>query len=64
VVLTGMGADGTQGAAWIKAEGGRVFTEAEETCVVYGMPRSVAEAGLSDQVVPLHRMAEAILEAL
>lgn len=64
VVMTGMGADGTQGAAWIKAQGGRVFTEAEETCVVYGMPRSVAEAGLSDQSVPLHRMAEAILGAL
>ena len=64
VVLTGMGADGTQGAAWVKAQGGRVFAEAEETCVVYGMPRSVAEAGLADRVVPLDRMAEAILEAL
>jgi two-component system, chemotaxis family, protein-glutamate methylesterase/glutaminase len=64
VVLTGMGSDGTQGAAWIKVQGGRVFTEAEETCVVYGMPRSVAEAGLSDQSVPLHRMAEAIFGAL
>jgi two-component system chemotaxis response regulator CheB len=59
-----MGSDGTQGAAWIKAQGGRVFTQAEETCVVYGMPRSVAEAGLSDQAVPLHRIAEAILGAL
>ncbi|HVK16192.1 MAG TPA: chemotaxis protein CheB, partial [Fimbriiglobus sp.] len=39
-------------------------TEAEETCVVYGMPRSVAEAGLSDQTVPLDKMAEAILGAL
>ena len=64
VVLTGMGSDGTQGAAWIKAQGGRVFTEAEETCVVYGMPRSVVEAGLSDRSVPLDRMAEAILGAL
>ena len=64
VVMTGMGSDGTRGAAWVKAQGGRVFTEAEETCVVYGMPRSVAEAGLSDQSVPLHRMAEAILGAL
>jgi two-component system chemotaxis response regulator CheB len=64
VVLTGMGADGTQGAAWIKAQGGRVFTEAEETCVVYGMPRSVVEAGLSDRAVPLDRMAEAVLGAL
>src|SRR6185295_8933784 len=44
VVMTGMGADGRQGAAWIKAQGGRVLTEAEESCVVYGMPRSVLEA--------------------
>jgi len=64
VVLTGMGADGTAGAAWVKARGGRVFTEAEESCVVYGMPRSVAEAGLSDGSYPLDRMAGAILGAL
>src|SRR5687768_5521892 len=41
VVMTGMGADGRDGAAWIKARGGCVLTEAEETCVVYGMPRAV-----------------------
>ncbi len=64
VVMTGMGSDGRDGAAWIKAKGGTVFTEAEDTCVVYGMPRSVAEAGLSDRVVGLDRMADAILEHL
>jgi two-component system, chemotaxis family, protein-glutamate methylesterase/glutaminase len=64
VVLSGMGSDGTQGAAWIKAQGGLIFTEAEETCVVYGMPRSVAEAGLSDRSVPLTALAQAIREAL
>lgn len=64
VVMTGMGSDGREGAAWIKAKGGTVLTEAEETCVVYGMPRAVAEAGLSDASVPLERMAEAILERL
>ena len=62
VVMTGMGADGREGAAWIKAKGGRVITEAEETCVVYGMPRSVVEAGLSDDVVPLESMADVIME--
>ena len=62
VVMTGMGNDGRQGAAWIKARGGAVLTEAEETCVVYGMPRSVVEAGLSDASVPLDRLATAILE--
>ncbi|GAB4183232.1 MAG: chemotaxis response regulator protein-glutamate methylesterase [Coleofasciculaceae cyanobacterium] len=64
VVMTGMGSDGKQGSAWIKAHGGMIFTEAEETCVVYGMPRSVDEAGLSDKSVPLNQMATAILEVL
>jgi two-component system chemotaxis response regulator CheB len=64
VVMTGMGTDGQQGAAWIKAKGGTVFTEAEETCVVYGMPRAVAEAGLSDRRVPLSQIAQAIAEVV
>jgi two-component system chemotaxis response regulator CheB len=62
IVMTGMGADGKQGAAWIKSQGGTIFTEAEETCVVYGMPHSVEEAGLSDKQVPLDLMSQRILE--
>jgi hypothetical protein len=46
--MTGMGLDGKEGSAWIKAKGGTILTESEHTCVVYGMPRSVVEAGLSD----------------
>jgi two-component system chemotaxis response regulator CheB len=64
VVMTGMGSDGREGAAAIKARGGAILTEAEDTCVVYGMPRSVAEAGLSDASIPLEAMARAILERL
>jgi two-component system chemotaxis response regulator CheB len=64
VVMTGMGSDGREGAAWIKARGGRILTEAEASCIVYGMPRSVVEAGLSDAAVPLDGMAEAILRQL
>lgn len=64
VVMTGMGADGREGSAWIKAKGGHIITEAEETCVVYGMPRSVAEAGLSDAAVPLDQLARHIMDAL
>jgi two-component system chemotaxis response regulator CheB len=64
VVMTGMGADGREGAAWIKARGGSVLTEAEESCVVYGMPRSVDEAGLSDAQVPIEGLADAIVERL
>lgn len=62
VVMTGMGSDGKQGAAWIKSQGGSIFAESEETCVVYGMPGSVVAAGLSDRIVPLDRMAQAIQE--
>jgi two-component system chemotaxis response regulator CheB len=64
VVMTGMGSDGRDGAARIKARGGRILTEAEASCVVYGMPRSVDEAGLSDRQVPIEEMAEAIMEQL
>jgi two-component system, chemotaxis family, protein-glutamate methylesterase/glutaminase len=64
VIMTGMGMDGREGSTWIKAQGGLIYTEAEETCVVYGMPRAVAEAGLSDQTVPLNRIAQAIMETI
>lgn len=64
IVMTGMGSDGKQGAAWIKSHGGLIFTEAEESCVVYGMPRSVEEAGLSDKSIPLSKMTAAIMEVL
>jgi two-component system chemotaxis response regulator CheB len=64
VVMTGMGDDGKEGCAWIKAQGGTVITESENSCVIYGMPRSVAEAGLSDVAVPLEQMAPSILSHL
>ncbi len=64
VVMTGMGQDGLLGSAHVKAQGGRVITEAESSCVVYGMPRAVAEAGLSDRDAPLQEMAPTILEML
>jgi two-component system, chemotaxis family, protein-glutamate methylesterase/glutaminase len=62
VILTGMGSDGTEGARRIKAAGGKVLAEAEETCVVYGMPKSAAEAGLVDALVPLDEMPRAVTQ--
>lgn len=64
VIMTGMGDDGKQGAAWIKSQGGTVLTEAEDSCVIYGMPRSVVEAGLSDAAIHLEDMAKRIIERL
>jgi two-component system chemotaxis response regulator CheB len=60
VVMTGMGNDGVVGAAHIKAKGGRVVTEDESSCVVYGMPRAVVEACSSDRVATLSEMAATI----
>ncbi len=63
VVMTGLGNDAKTGAAWIKAKGGYIITEAEESCVVYGMPRSIVEAGLSDHSLHLDQMDAALIEA-
>ncbi len=57
VVLTGMGDDGTLGAGALHAANAIVLTEAESSCVVYGMPRAVKEAGLSTLQLPLEAMA-------
>jgi two-component system chemotaxis response regulator CheB len=62
VVMTGMGNDGLVGSAHIKAKGGRIVVEAESSCVVYGMPRVVSEALLSDRVAALDDMAQTIVE--
>ena len=61
VVLTGMGEDGLLGARAIRAAGGVVIHEAEVSCVVYGMPRAVHEAGLSAGAVPLDSVVAALL---
>jgi two-component system, chemotaxis family, protein-glutamate methylesterase/glutaminase len=60
VILTGMGSDGTNGSKKIKENGGVIIAEHESTCVVWGMPRSVAEAGYADVVLPLPRIANAV----
>jgi two-component system, chemotaxis family, protein-glutamate methylesterase/glutaminase len=60
-ILTGMGEDGLIGARALRAARSVVLTEAESSCVVYGMPRAVEIAGLSDGVFSLDRMAEAIV---
>jgi two-component system chemotaxis response regulator CheB len=60
VVLTGMGADGREGARAVKAHGGTVFAQDRDSSAVWGMPGSVVDAGLADRVLPLDRMAEAI----
>ena len=60
VVMTGMGQDGLEGARAVKHMGGSVFAQDEATCIVYGMPKAVAEQGLADKVIPLNKISSDI----
>lgn len=60
-LLTGMGRDGAQGLAAIRKAGGRTLAQDEETSVVWGMPRVAFEMGAVEHVLPLARIAEALL---
>ncbi|MCE9686715.1 chemotaxis response regulator protein-glutamate methylesterase [Shewanella sp. AS16] len=62
VVLTGMGADGREGARMLKSVGANIWAQDEASCVVYGMPQAVTAAGLTSQSIPLDSMAESILK--
>ena len=63
VVLTGMGADGTNGILSLcQHKPVYVISQNAETCVVYGMPKSIAEAGVVDEVVPLKEVAKTIIK--
>lgn len=64
VVLTGMGADGREGARLLKDQGANIWAQDEETCVVYGMPQAVAKAGLASESLPLPLIGEAIVNEM
>jgi two-component system chemotaxis response regulator CheB len=64
VVLTGMGSDGRNGAAEVRAAGGTVLVQDQTTSVVWGMPGAISQAGLADEVLPLDRVPEAITRHL
>ena len=62
VILTGMGADGREGCRSLKGGGSVVWSQDEASCVVYGMPSAVAEAGLSDRVLALKEVGPALTQ--
>lgn len=62
VILTGMGQDGLRGSEAVHDAGGSVFAQDEATSVVWGMPGFVARAGIASQVLPLDRVAQAIID--
>ena len=63
VVMTGMGDDGTLGCRLLKRNGCTIAVQDEASCVVYGMPRQVVDAGLADVVRPLESLHEVIIAA-
>jgi two-component system, chemotaxis family, protein-glutamate methylesterase/glutaminase len=63
-VLTGMGADGRNGAGEIRAAGGTVIVQDQATSVVWGMPGAISQAGFADEILPLDRIPEAITRHL
>lgn len=62
VILTGMGKDGLEGISKIKQKNGRVIAQDEASCVVYGMPKCVVNAGLADAVLPINDIPAKIME--
>jgi two-component system, chemotaxis family, protein-glutamate methylesterase/glutaminase len=64
IIMTGMGSDGLDGVKTLKENRVYSLTQSEETCVVYGMPRAIDEAGLSDESIPLESIPQRIMEIL
>ena len=62
IILTGMGRDGTAGLGAVKRAGGYVFAQDEASSVVWGMPGSAVEAGVTNEVLPLDQMAASVAE--
>lgn len=61
VILTGMGADGREGCRMLKQRGAKVWAQDEQSCVVYGMPQAVTNAGISEQSLSLEDIGPAII---
>lgn len=60
VVMTGMGRDGTEGCRELKRRGAHVIAQHPDGCVVYGMPKSIVDEKLADQIVPLEKIAAVV----
>ena len=64
MILTGMGSDGCEGCRILRQKGAVVWAQNEDTCVVYGMPQAVVNAGLADQILPLDKFADCITQEM
>jgi two-component system chemotaxis response regulator CheB len=63
-ILTGMGSDGALGMQALKGMGARTIAQDESTSVVFGMPRAAIQLGVVDEVLPLPKVAAALIEAV
>ncbi|WP_139113465.1 chemotaxis-specific protein-glutamate methyltransferase CheB, partial [Pseudomonas sp. 31 E 5] len=63
VVLTGMGADGREGARLLKQGGSAIWAQDEASCVIYGMPMAIVKADLADAVYSLDDIGKHLVEA-
>lgn len=63
IIMTGMGKDGSGGIKELKIKGGYAIAQDEDSCIVYGMPRAIVEAGYADLVLPLENIAISINKA-
>lgn len=61
IILTGMGADGREGAKLLKKSGSTIWAQDEETSVIYGMPMAIAEAGIAEKILPLQSISSQIV---
>jgi len=64
IILTGMGADGREGARTLKAQGSEIWAQDEESSVVYGMPAAIVDAGLADNILSLNDFSQAIIKRI
>ena len=64
IILTGMGSDGREGSKMLKSKGATIWSQNEETCVVYGMPQAVAVTGISELSLPIESFASAITKEI
>jgi two-component system chemotaxis response regulator CheB len=64
IILTGMGSDGTEGAKAIRAEGGRILVQSEQSSVAASMPKAVIQAGAADKIVSLEEISREIIRFL
>jgi two-component system chemotaxis response regulator CheB len=64
VILTGMGHDGLEGMTLIRDKGGKTLVQDEASCIVYGMPKAVIEAGIADKIAPIDLIAGEIVNMI